>query len=53
MGIPFDENKIDKVHGIGKPFLDEERKRKFRSTIVKSKSCKTRAAFDKARPKNM
>ena len=28
MGIPFDENGIDRAHGIGKPFLDKELKKK-------------------------
>ena len=40
------------VHGIGKPFLDKERKKKVRSIIVKFKSWKARATFYKARPKN-
>ena len=46
MGIPFNENEIDRVHGNGKPFLDKERKRKVNSWKV----C---AAFYKARPKIM
>ena len=37
-GIPFNENEIDRAHGIGKPFLDNERKKKVRSIIVKFKS---------------
>ena len=52
MGIPCDENEIDRAHGIGKPFLDKERKKKVRSIIVKFKSWKARTAFYKARPKN-
>ena len=52
MGIPFNENEIDRAHGIGKPFLDKERKEKVRSIIVKFKSGKARAAFYKTRPKN-
>ena len=52
MGISFNENQIDRAHGIGKPFLDKERKKKVRSIIVKFKSWKARAAFYKARPKN-
>ena len=52
MGIPFNENEIDRAHGIGKPFLDKERKKKVRSIIVKFKSWKARAAFYEARPKN-
>ena len=52
MGISFNENQIDRAHGIGKPFLDEERKKKVSSIIVKFKSWKARAAFYKARPKN-
>ena len=50
--IPFNENEIDRAHGIGKPFLDKEQKKKVRSAIVKFKSWKVRAAFCKARPKN-
>ena len=49
MAIPFNENEIDRAHGIGKPFLDKEQKKKVRSVIVKS--WKVRAAFYKARPK--
>ena len=52
MGIPFDENEIDRAYGIGKPSLDKKRKKKVRSIIVKFKSWKARAAFYKARPKN-
>ena len=52
MGIPFNENQIDRAHGIGKPFLDKERKKKVRSIIVKFKSWKARAVFYKATPKN-
>ena len=37
-GSPFNENDIDRAHGIGKPFLDNERKKKVRSIIVKFKS---------------
>ena len=37
-GIPFNENEIDRAHGIRKPFLDNERKKKVRSIIVKFKS---------------
>ena len=28
MGIPFNGNEIDRAHGIGKPFMDVERKKK-------------------------
>ena len=49
MGIAFDENEIDRAHGIGRTFLDEERKKKVRSIIVKFKPWKVRAAFYKAR----
>ena len=52
MGIPFNENEIDRAHGIGKPFLDKERKKKVRSVIVRFKSWKAHTAFYKARPKN-
>ena len=38
MGIPFNENEIDRAQGIGKLFLDKERKTKLRSIIVKFKS---------------
>ena len=41
MGIPFNENEIDRAHGIGKPFLDKERKKK----VIKLR-------FFKARPQN-
>ena len=50
VGIPFYENEIDRVNGIGKPFL--ERKKKVRSIIVKFKPWKARDAFFKARPKH-
>ena len=53
MGIPFNENEIDRAHSIGKPFLDEEQKKKVRSVMAKFKSWKARAAFYKARPKIM
>ena len=52
MGIPFNENGIDRAHGIRQPFLDKERKKKVRSIIVNFKSWKVRATFFKARPKN-
>ena len=52
MSILFDVNEIDKVHGIRKPFLDKEWKKKVRSIKAKFKSWKVRAAFYKARPKN-
>ena len=52
MGIPFDENEIDRAYDIGKPFLDKKRKKKVRSIIVKFKSWKARAAFYKVRSKN-
>ena len=52
MGVPFNENENDRAHGIGQPFFDKERKKKVRSITVKFKSCKARAAFYKARPKN-
>ena len=52
MGIPFNENEIDRAHYIGKPFLNKKRKKKVRSIIVTFKSWKARATFYKARPKN-
>ena len=51
MGIPFNEIEIDRAHGIKKPVLDKERKKKLRSIIVKFKTWIARAAFYKARPK--
>ena len=51
MGIAFNENQIDRAHGIEKPFLDKERNKKVGSVIVKFKSWKARAAFCKAKPK--
>ena len=41
IGIPFNENEIDRAHGIGKPFFDKERKKK----VIK-------LCFFKARPQN-
>ena len=52
MGNPFNENEIDRADGIGKPFLDKERKKNVRSITVKLTSSKARAVFYKARPKN-
>ena len=52
MGIPFNENEIDRAHAIGKPFLDKEWKKKVKSIIVKFKSWKVLAVFNKARPEN-
>ena len=40
IGIPFNQNEINRVHSAGKPFLDKERKRKVRSIIVKFMSWK-------------
>ena len=51
MDIPFNENEINRPHGIGKPFLNKEQKKKVRSIIFKFKSWKARATFYKARPK--
>ena len=53
MGIPFNENEIDRADGIGKPFLDKEQKKKVKSIIVKFKSWEAWAAFYKARQKKM
>ena len=36
--VTFNENEIDKVHGIKKSFLDKEQKKKVKSIIVKFKS---------------
>ena len=52
IGIPFNQNEINRVHSAGKPFLDKERKRKVRSIIVKFMSWKVCVAFYKARPEN-
>ena len=38
--IPFNENEIDRTYGIGKPFLNKQRKKKVRAIIVKFKSSK-------------
>ena len=51
MGIPSNENEIDRAHGIRKPVLNKKRKKKVRSIIVKSKSWKARVASYKSRPK--
>ena len=51
MGIPFNENEIDRAHDIGKPFLDKEQKKKVRSIIVKFRFWKKYAAIYKTRPK--
>ena len=32
MGIPLNENEIDRAHGIGKPFSDKERKKKVNNS---------------------
>lgn len=50
-GIPFNENEIDRTYIVGKPFSDEERKKKTRSMIVKYKSWKAHVAFYKTKPK--
>ena len=47
MSIPFNGNETDRAHGIGKPFLDKEQKKKVRSIIVKFQSWKAHAAFYK------
>ena len=52
-GIPFNENEIDRAHGIGKPFLDKDLKKKVRSIIVRFTSWKACAAFYKTRPKKI
>ena len=51
MGIPSNENEIDRAHGIRKPVLNKKRKKKVRSIIVKSKSWKARVASYKSRTK--
>ena len=52
-GIPFNENEIDRAHGIGKPFLDKDLKKKVRSIIVRFTSWKACVAFYKTRPKKI
>ena len=48
MGIPFNENKIDRA-----PFFDNERKKKYRPILVKFKSWKRVLGFMKLDQKTM
>ena len=52
MGIEFNQNEIDRVHYIGKPYMDKTKNKKVRSLIIKFKSWKSRITFYKSRPKN-
>ena len=52
MGIEFNQNEIDRVHYIGKRYLDKTKNKKVRSLIIKFKSWKSRTTFYKSRPRN-
>ena len=52
MGIRFNQNEIDRVHYIGKPYIDKTKNKKVRSLIIKFKSWKSRTTFYKSRPRN-
>ena len=52
MGIEFNQNEIDRVHYIGKPYMDKTKNKKVRSLIIKFKSWKSRITFYKSRPRN-
>ena len=52
MGIEFNQNEIDQVHYIGKPYMDKTKNKKVRSLIIKFKSWKSRITFYKSRPRN-
>ena len=52
MGIEFNQNEIDRVHYIGKPYMDKTKNKKARSLIIKFKSWKSRITFYKSRPRN-
>ena len=52
MGIEFNQNKIERVHYIGKPYMDKTKNKKVRSLVIKFKSWKSRITFYKSRPRN-
>ena len=52
MGIEFNQNEIDRVHYIGKPYMDKTKNKKVRSLIIKFKSWKSRTTFYKSCPRN-
>ena len=52
MGIEFNQNEIDCVHYIGKPYMDKTKNKKVRSLVIKFKSWKSRINFYKSRPRN-
>ena len=52
MGIEFNQNEIDCVHYIGKPYMDKTKNKNVRSLIIKFKSWKSRITFYKSRPRN-
>ena len=52
MGIEFNQNEIDRVRYIGKPYMDKTKNKKVRSLIIKFKSWKSRITFYKSRPRN-
>lgn len=51
MNLPFDANKIDRCHRVGKPSLDRVSNQETQQIIVKFRSWDSRCAFYKARPK--
>ena len=51
MGIEFNQNEIDRVHYIGKPYMDKTKNKKVRSLVIKFKSWKSRITFYKSRPR--
>ena len=52
MGVEFNQNEIDRVHYIGKPYMDKAKNKKVRSLIIKFKSSKSRTTFYESRPRN-
>ena len=51
MKIPFDANKIDRTHRVGKVMLDRTSKKHVQQVIVKFRSWESRCQFYRARPK--
>ena len=51
MGIEFNQNDIDRVHYIGKSYMDKTKNKKVRSLVIKFKSWKSRITFYKSRPR--
>ena len=52
IGIEFNQNEIDRVHYIDKPYMDKTKNKKVRSLIIKLKSWKSRTTFYKSCPRN-